>query len=145
MNSRPAGLRRAGTSSWQRVVEKTVFWLLLISSLLFIVVIVVSCCSIRSSWRVSNHLLPRLALRTGCYLAIGTWDIRRYSHQFQLLACATGPMLVVSDDPKLAQKHFRALERSKPDSFFSSKHCRGGDLFSSCVREKTAFACSHVI
>lgn len=33
--------------------------------------------------------LPRLALRARHYLAIGTWDIRRCSHQFQLLACAS--------------------------------------------------------
>ena len=43
----------------------------------------------RSCWRGSNHLPPRLALRARHYLAIGTWGIRRYYHQFQLVACAS--------------------------------------------------------
>jgi hypothetical protein len=43
----------------------------------------------RSSWRVPAHLLLRLALRVSHYSAAGTWDTRRYSHHFQLVACAS--------------------------------------------------------
>lgn len=46
-----------------------------------------------SSWRGPTHLLLRLALRVRHYLAAGTWDTRRYSHQFQLVACASSRII----------------------------------------------------